>query len=70
MAKMKLKLPKCPVSLSMKDGWITIKCPECKDLLYYGLGSPHDHTRAVIRKHVEACKAAKAAETKEPAEVI
>jgi uncharacterized C2H2 Zn-finger protein len=69
MAKMRLKLPKVPVSLQMKDGRITIRCPECKDVLYSAQGSPHSYTRVMIKKHIEACKAKKAAETKELAEV-
>jgi hypothetical protein len=67
--KMRLQLPKVPVSLQMKDGRITIRCPECKDVLYSAQGSPHPGTRTMIKNHVEACKAKKAAETKELVEV-
>ncbi|MDD5511370.1 MAG: hypothetical protein PHI12_11275 [Dehalococcoidales bacterium] len=53
MGKMKLKLPKCPVSLQMNEGRVTIKCPHCKQVMYDGIGSPHPKTNLIIAEHVK-----------------
>lgn len=54
-----IRTPRVAISLRFQGGHVYFSCPECRQVLYAGTGTPHRGTSQFIERHVGRCQARK-----------